>query len=128
MRYLLDTQLLLWVAGVSERLSETAEEVILDSSVRLFYSSVSIWEVAIKNGLGRSDFSMHPARFREDLIDHGYSELPVHADHAIAIADLPAIHRDPFDRMLIGQATCESIMLLTTDRVIASYPGPIQLV
>ena len=128
MRYLLDTQLLLWIAGVSDRLSATAEEVILDSSVRLFYSSVSIWEVAIKNGLNRSDFGVHPARFREGLIDHGYFELPVRADHAIAIADLPTIHRDPFDRMLIGQATSESILLLTTDRVIASNPGPIQLV
>lgn len=128
MRFLLDTQLLLWATGAPERLSDAAEKIILDSSVRLLYSSVSVWEVAIKSTLGRSDFLVQPARFLEELIDRGYAELPMHADHAIAIAELPTIHRDPFDRMLIGQATRESIVLLTTDTVIGSYPGPIQLV
>ncbi|MCY4128771.1 MAG: type II toxin-antitoxin system VapC family toxin [Gammaproteobacteria bacterium] len=128
MRFLLDTQLLLWATGAQERLSEAAEKIIPYSTVRLFYSSVSVWEVAIKSTLGRSDFYVKPARFLEELIDRGYAELPVHADHAIAVAELPTIHRDPFDRMLIGQATSESIMLLTADRVIGSYPGPIQMV
>lgn len=128
MRFLLDTQLLLCATGAPERLSDAAENIILDSSVRLFYSSVSIWEVAIKSTLGRSDFLVQPARFLEELVDRGYAELAVHADHAIAVAALPTIHRDLFDRMLIGQATSDSITLLTTDSVIGSYSGPVQLV
>ena len=128
MRVPLDTHLLLWSVGRALRLSQQAKEIILDSSVKLSFGPVSIWEVAIKNVRGSPDFQVHPRRLFEDLVNRGYYEIPMRAEHALAVADLPNIHKDPFGRMLVGQATTESVMLLTSDRVLAQYPGPIQLV
>ena len=92
------------------------------------FSAASIWEVAIKNGLGRADFSVDPRVLRRGLLEHGYVELPVTGAHAAAVDVLPDIHRDPFDRLLIAQAHAEGLTLLTADRVIGRYPGPIQVI
>jgi PIN domain nuclease of toxin-antitoxin system len=126
MRFLLDTHLLLWTVGRSERLSAAARELFSDLNNRLFFSSASIWEVAIKHERGRSDFSVDPRLLRRTLLGNGYDELPVTGEHAVAVGELPPLHKDPFDRILIAQSVIEGITLLTVDRLVARYPGPIQ--
>lgn len=126
MKLLLDTHLLLWAAGRPNRLSATARKLIDAPTNELLFSAASIWEVAIKRGLGRSDFQADPRLLRRGLLDNGYSELPVLSDHVVGLDNLPPIHKDPFDRLLLAQATVEGIMLLTGDPVVAKYPGPIR--
>jgi PIN domain nuclease of toxin-antitoxin system len=128
MIYLLDTHLLLWAGEYPERLSPTAFNVLQDSGNQLLFSTVSVWEVAIKFSQARPNFQIPPAAFRQDLFDAGYQEIPILSEHAIGVAELPLIHKDPFDRLLIAQATAEGITLLTSDETIARYPGPIRLV
>ncbi len=89
---------------------------------------MSIWEVAVKGALGRKDFQFDPRVLRRNLLDNSYLELPLTSDHALAVQGLPPIHKDPIDRLLIAQATVEGILLLTADRQIAKYPGPIRKV
>ena len=128
MKLLLDTHLLLWAAGHPARLSAPATKLIDSPSNELLFSAASIWEVAIKRGLGRSDFQVDPRLLRRGLLDNGYSELPVLSDHVVALDSLPTIHKDPFDRLLVAQATVEGITLLTADSVVAQYPGPVRIV
>ena len=128
MSLLLDTHVLLWAAGEPERLPRSTQEVLEDPAVAVTFSAASIWEVAIKNGLGRADFSVDPRVLRRGLLEHGYVELPVTGAHAAAVDVLPDIHRDPFDRLLIAQAHAEGLTLLTADSVIGRYPGPIQVI
>ena len=134
MKYLLDTHLLLWAAGSDEGglsadgLSPAARAMIGDPANALYFSPVSIWEVAIKSRLGRADFKVNPHLLRRGLLDNGYVEAPITSEHAAAISSLPDLHRDPFDRMLVAQAGVEGIMLLTADDRLAQYPGPIQKV
>jgi PIN domain nuclease of toxin-antitoxin system len=90
--------------------------------------SASLWEVVIKRGLGRDDFEADSRLLRRGLLDNGYGELPMGSEHVLAIENLPAIHKDPFDRILIAQAQVEGITLLTADPTVAQYPGPIRLV
>jgi PIN domain nuclease of toxin-antitoxin system len=128
MKVLLDTHLLLWAAGKPDRLSGEARTIIQDPACELFFSVASIWEIAIKTGLGRSDFSVDPRLLRRGLFERGYRELPVTGDHAVAIDGLPPIHKDPFDRILIAQAKVEGITLLTSDVAIVRYAGATQKV
>ena len=126
MKFLLDTHLLLWAAGQPERLSKQARLLLDDSDNVLLFSAASIWEVAIKQGLRRSDFRADARLLRRGLLDNGYEELAVTGAHAVAIDSLPPLHKDPFDRILIAQAQVEGITLLTTDDRVAQYPGPVQ--
>ena len=128
MKWLLDTHLLLWAAGTPDRLSPEALALIESPESDLFFSSASIWEIAIKRGLGRDDFQVDPRILRRSLLDNGYCELPVGSDHAAAIDSLPQIHKDLFDRILIAQSTVEGITLLTSDTLVAKYPGSIKFV
>lgn len=125
MKLLLDTHVLL-LAAEGEGLSAAARAQLDDPANRLIFSAASIWKVAIKAGLGRSEFDLDPGVFRRALIENGYEELPITGVHAAAVARLPRLHRDPFDRLLIAQATVEGLPLLTADEAILSYPGPIQ--
>ncbi len=127
MNLLLDTHVLLWAAGASRQLSADARALIEDPENELVYSAASIWEVAIKRGLGREEFRADPRLLRRGLLENGYVELPVSGAHAAAVDLLPPIHKDPFDRILIAQAQIEGLTLLTADEVVARYPGPIQL-
>jgi len=102
--------------------------VIADPASELFFSAASIWELVIKAGLKRADFTVDPGLLRRGLIDRGYQELPVTGAHSLALAGLPPIHKDPFDRILVAQANAEGILLLTADVQLARYPGPIRLV
>ena len=128
MKLLLDTHLLLWAAGQPNRLSAPARKLIGNPANNLFFSPASIWEVAIKHGLGRTDFQADPRLLRRGLLDNGYGELPILSDHVVAIDTLLPIHKDPFDRLLLAQATVEGITLLTADDVVARYSGPVRLV
>ena len=128
MKVLLDTHVLLWAAGEQARLARDARELIEDRDTELVFSAVSIWEVAIKNGLGRDDFSVDPRLLRRGLLENGYTELAVTGSHAVAVDSLPPLHKDPFDRMLVAQAQVEGIILLTADPAVASYGGSIRMV
>ena len=92
----------------------------------LFRSSVvSIWEVAIKASLKRPDFQVNPEELRFGLLQEGFQELAIQSEHVLAVAHLPLIHRDPFDRLLVAQAAREGLRLLTSDRTLASYGDPV---
>ena len=128
MKFLLDTHLLLWAASEPSRLSLATIALLEDSESELLFSAASLWEVAIKIARRRADFDLDPRVLRRNLLDHAYEELPIRGDHVVAVSDLPAIHKDPFDRILIAQAVVEGIVLLTTDSAVARYPGPIRSV
>ncbi len=128
MKLLLDTHLLLWASGVPSQLSPAARSLISDPANDLFFSAASLWEITIKSGLGREDFVVNPRVLRRELKDNGYAELAITGEHALAVAELPAIHKDPFDRLLVAQALVEGIILLTADDLVAQYTGPVRLV
>lgn len=125
MKFLLDTHLLLWAAGEPGRLPTQVTRLLEDAASQPLFSAASLWEIAIKCGLGRNDFKVDPRLLRRGLLDNGYEELPVRSEHAVALGELPAIHKDPFDRILVAQALVEGVMLLTADPIVARYPGPI---
>ena len=128
MKLLLDTPLLLWAAGKPDHLSAAARYLLEDPQNELMFSSASLWEVAIKRGLGRDDFQVDPRLLRRGLLDNGYDELPITSEHAVAVDGLPALHKDPFDRILVAQAMVEGIALVTADPLVAQYPGPVRKV
>jgi len=127
-KLLLDTQILLWAAGQPERLSKSARKLLDDPRNELVFSAASLWEIAIKRTLGREDFRVEPRVLRRGLLDNGYSELPISSQHAVSIDTLPPLHKDPFDRLLLAQALTEGITLLTADRQLSQYTGPIRQV
>lgn len=126
MRALLDTQLLIWAATDPDQLPDTARAIIEDGTNEIVFSIASIWEVAIKFGLRKPDFTIDPAVLRSALLANRFSELPILATHTFGVSTLPQIHRDPFDRVLVAQSAAESLALLTTDATLARYPGDIR--
>jgi PIN domain nuclease of toxin-antitoxin system len=123
-----DTHILLWLAIGSDRLSQSTGDLLTDRANEVAFSTASIWEIAIKTARGRSSFEVDPQAVRTGLIENGYCELPITGPHAIEAAALPPIHNDPFDRLLVAQARIEDLLLLTVDRTVAAYAGPIRLV
>ena len=128
MTILPDTHLILWAFGAPNRLSSTAAALIADQENRIFFSAATIWEVAIKSALNKPGFNVDAAALRQGLLHNGYVELPITGAHTAYVRNLPLIHKDPFDRILVAQATVEGITLLTTDRKVARYPGSIRKV
>lgn len=128
MKLLLDTHLLLWAAGQSQQLSKSALDLIENPQNELFFSAASIWEITIKNGLGRADFQVDVSVLRRSLLDNGYAELTINSEHAVYVKSLQNINKDPFDRMLIAQSSVEGITLLTSDATVARYAGSIRQV
>ena len=126
MRLLLDTHVLLWAAGEPHRLPADALALVEDPATELVFSAASLWEIAIKNSLGRRAFSVDPRLLRRNLLERDYRELPITGAHATAVDLLPPIHKDPFDRILVAQARIEGLTLLTADSMLARYPGPIR--
>jgi PIN domain nuclease of toxin-antitoxin system len=122
MKLLLDTHILLWAAGDPEKLSNTARALIEDSQNQLYFSAASLWEISIKNKLGRSDFKVDLAVLRRNLLDNDFVEIAINGAHALAVDSLPPIHKDPFDRILLAQTHVEGITLMTSDAVLAEYP------
>ena len=128
MKLLLDTQLLLWAAGQPDKLSPVAKRLLSSPRNELLFSAASLWEISIKNGLGRDDFRADARLLRRGLMDNGYLELPVTGEHAVAVDLLPPLHKDPFDRLLLAQAVSEGMTLVTSDAALARYPGPVKKV
>jgi PIN domain nuclease of toxin-antitoxin system len=128
MRLLLDTHLLLWSIASSRKLPKEARALLEDTENEVFYSTASLWEIAIKSALRRSDFRVDVGALYAALPEAGIAELPIRGVHAVALTTLPDIHRDPFDRMLVCQARTEPLVLLTNDEVLARYPAPVRLV
>ncbi|MEX2616469.1 MAG: type II toxin-antitoxin system VapC family toxin [Alphaproteobacteria bacterium] len=128
MKLLIDTHLILWAANSPERLSPAARLLMADSENDLVFSAASLWEVAIKCGLGRTDFNVAPRQLRRGLIENGWLELAISSAHAVAIDGLPPIHKDPFDRLLVAQAQVEGMSLLTADSAVAAYGDSVRRV
>lgn len=121
MKLLLDTHILLWAAGEPDKLSDRARDMLLDPRTVLYFSPASIWEVVVKQGLGRDDFQVDAHRLRKMLVVRGYVELPVTSEHVLRVATLPLLHKDPFDRILIAQARGEGMALLSADAAVIAY-------
>ena len=128
MKFLLDTHLLLWIAGQPDRLPNAVHAALLEASHEFLFSAASIWEIVIKATLGRADFQIDPGLLRSGLLTNGYRELTITSQHVLAVRTLPPLHKDPFDRMLVAQAQVENATLLTSDPAVAKYPGPIRQV
>jgi PIN domain nuclease of toxin-antitoxin system len=128
MKLLLDSHLLIWAAYGMDRVPIAARPLLKDSENELIFSSASLWEITIKASAGRRYFHVDPRLLLRNLLDNGYTELPVTSQHGVAVLGLPALHKDPFDRLLVAQAIVEGIMLLTVDATLAKYPGPIRKV
>lgn len=128
MRILLDTHVLLWAVGNSDRLTVAARKWLEDSNNEVFFSAASLWEIALKAALGREDFRIDPAQVLEVMPETGFSELPVNAQHAVEVSRLPMIHKDPFDRLLVAQSKVEPMLLLTNDERLVSYSDNVRLV
>jgi PIN domain nuclease of toxin-antitoxin system len=122
-KLLLDTQLLLWAAAEPKRLSREIRGLLESVDNDPLFSPASIWEIAAKAALGRSDFQLDPRVFRRALLDNGYGELPITSRHAAAVMELPDELADYFDRILVAQSVVESIPLLTSDPHVARYSG-----
>jgi PIN domain nuclease of toxin-antitoxin system len=121
LNFLLDTHLLLWAASEPGRLSVKARGLLLAPDSQLIFSSASLWEIGIKRTLRRADFDVDPRRLWRMLLVNGYRELPVTSEHTIAVNDLPMLHKDPFDRILVAQARVEGLVLLTVGKAVAKY-------
>lgn len=124
MALLLDTHVVLWWLADDDRL-DSATKDRLDVEAEIFVSSASVWEVGIKQAIGKLTAE---GSLAEHVRDSGFAMLPISADHAISAAALPLHHRDPFDRMLIGQATVEGLTVMTRDRSFGAYAVPVESV
>lgn len=127
-RLLLDTQLLIRALDEFPRLPAGMRTVIADPGNEIVFSVVSIWEIAIKARLGRTDFAVRPEGIAEAAIDTGFVELPLRWRAAAAVADLAMHHRDPFDRAIVAQAVTEPIHLYTVDSKLASYSPLVRVI
>lgn len=119
MKLLLDTHVLVWAAIGDPKLSKAAIALIDDPANTLYFSAASLWELTIK---GAARTGVDPAQLRGALLAVGYRELPISAEHTLAVGALPDHHRDPFDRILAAQAQVEGLHLVTHDRTLSAYP------
>lgn len=122
MTVILDTHAFLWWIDNSEKLSETARKVIADSNNKIYLSAVSTWEIAIKDQLGKltAPKPLLPF-FTDQLHKNNFHFLPIQMEHTCKVNDLENRHKDPFDRLLIGQSIVERIPILTIDSMISAY-------
>ena len=127
MKLLLDTHILLWAAGEPQKLPVKIRQLIEDEENTLFFSAANLWEIVIKNGLGRNDFQIEPRMFRSALMDNGYLEVPITSEHVLFVHDLPPLHKDPFDRILVAQSSIEGMALLTVDQAVIDYGGTVMI-
>ncbi len=118
MRILLDTHVYLWWLQDHPNLSAAARTKIV-AATDVYVSSASIWEAAIKVGIGKLEVDID--QLVAEIDNSGFRELPVSARHAAMVTRLPDIHRDPFDRILVAQALCEPLRLLTADSILSGY-------
>jgi len=127
MKLLLDTHILLWALSDPDKLSSPVQEMLDDDANQLYFSVATVWEIAIKAARHKS-FQVDPSFLRATLLNNGYRERKIESEHAITAAQLPPIHKDPFDRLLIAQAIVERALFMTGDRLLERYPTPVYLV
>lgn len=125
MPLLLDTQIYLWWLQNHPRLTLVARQRIMEATY-VYVSSASIWEAAIKVGIGKLQVDID--QLVTEIGNSGFIELPISAKHAAKVAQLPHHHRDPFDRLLVAQALCDTLHLLTADKVLPAYSVSIELI
>jgi PIN domain nuclease of toxin-antitoxin system len=124
MRLLTDTCTFLWMISAPDRLSSRARVLLIDPSNEVFLSSVSAWEIAVKHGLGHLPLRETPDRFVPAQREaHGIEALPLDEESVLQVLRLPALHRDPFDRMLVCQAIVHGLAILTPDPLVSQYPA-----
>ncbi len=127
MKLLLDTNAVIWAAFDPNRISEPIRRLLSDTGNQLSYSVTALWEIAIKNGTRRAlqinSLQIDPFQFRNLLQGAGFAEVPITAEHTLGTAQLPRLHGDPFDRILLAQAVIEDMTLITSDRTMLQYPG-----
>ena len=121
MNFLLDTHILIWAAISPHKFSFELASLLSDPSNHLYFSSASIWEISIKESLGKRDFKVSSKKLHGGLLENGYKEIKVSALHAMEVIKLPFIHRDPFDRILVATAIWENMPLLTNDSTLSPY-------
>lgn len=121
MRMLLDTHILIWAITTPERLETEPRAAILDAANDVLFSAASVWKIAIKATLRRRDFGVQPDIVAEEARDIGFVELPIYSRVAAAVRNLPPIHRDPFDRLLVARAITEPAVLFTADCQLLAY-------
>jgi len=119
MQYLLDTHILLWWLTTPNKLSSKAQKIIRDKNNPIFLSSASFWEMAIKKSIGRLSL---PHNLLETIAAEGFKILPIMPEEGLGVADLPLIHADPFDRILVMQAKLHDLVIITNDTKISEYP------
>lgn len=125
MRILLDTQLYLWYIGQTPQMT-VRRRAAIEHAHEIYVSAASIWEAIIKIGLGR--LTVDPHELVASISRSGFLELPVTAEHTLALHTLPPLHRDPFDRILIAQSIAEPLQLFTADAVVGSYSDRIRVI
>ena len=128
MQLLVDTHLLLWSVAASKKLPPTAREMLTDPSNDVFYSAASVWEIAVKSGLGRDDFQVDMPSLLQAFVAAGFVELAITSTHAARVTSLPDLHKDPFDRLLVAQALSEPALLLTNDAQLGQYGAHVHVI
>lgn len=128
MRLLLDTNVLLWASGYTDRLDAETRRLIEADENEVLFSAISILEIAIKARLDRPDFKARPLQVFDTALKMGFAELQVRSDAAARVAELPLLHRDPFDRLLVAQAIVEPATLCTADTRLEAYPALVRRV
>lgn len=128
MNLLLDTHIALWAITDSEKLTQKARDLIESPRATVWVSSATIWEIAIKHSMGRGDMPVSGKDALRYFNESGYRLLPIEAEHAVAVEELPAHHHDPFDRILVAQSLVEPMRLVTHDSLVARYSDTIILV
>jgi len=125
--FLLDTHILIWAAISPDKISSELASLLSDPSNHLYFSSASIWEISIKESLGKRDFHVSSNKLHDGLVENGYKEIKVSALHAMGVIKLPFIHRDPFDRILVATAIWENMPLLTNDSTLSPYHSLVRI-
>lgn len=128
MRLLLDTHLLLWSVAASRKLPAAVRALLVNPENEVLYSPASVWEIAIKSGLGRENFRVHLPRLLRAVAETGFVELAITSAHAARVATLPDLHKDPFDRLLVAQALTEPAVLLTNDARLGPYSAQVRVI
>jgi len=126
--FLLDTNILLAALIAPDSLPAEVQAQLSDPAHTIFFSTASIWEIAIKYSLGRESFNFRPEDIQQLALETGFTELPIVSDHCHRVADLPWHHRDPFDRLLVAQAQAIPAYLLTTDELLAKYSDLVRVI
>lgn len=116
--YLIGTHALLWAADATDRLSENARKLLSSPEARIHVSMASLWEIAIKQSIGKLDLADD---FFRSVFESGYLKLPVEVPHLERYLELPLHHRDPFDRLLIAQAKVEGLVIISQDTAFLDY-------